>query len=141
MREFSLEHKEKLRIKRLAWWSNPDNRKHMSVVHIGQKVSKSTKIKLSISNRGKKHWNWMGDSPVYINKNYSNTRWKDLRLNILKRDNWTCQNIDCGKNYRNGKKRLHVHHIIPYKKTKDNSESNLITLCISCHKSKYDRKK
>ena len=31
-------------------------------------------------------------------------------------------------------KNLHIHHIIPYRYTKDNSLSNLIPLCSRCHK-------
>lgn len=51
-----------------------------------------------------------------------------FRLNILKRDNYTCK--ECGS-----KERLQVHHI---KSRKDYpelimDENNCITLCITCH--------
>lgn len=31
-------------------------------------------------------------------------------------------------------KKIHIHHIIPFRYTKDNSPSNLIPLCASCHR-------
>lgn len=49
---------------------------------------------------------------------------RELRLRIRKRDKYICQ--VCGKS-----KSKHVHHI-NYDK-KDSRESNLITLCCSCH--------
>lgn len=52
--------------------------------------------------------------------------WKKTRGEALGRDNYTCQN--CGS-----KERLEVHHIKPYRISKDNSLSNLITLCKPCH--------
>jgi 5-methylcytosine-specific restriction endonuclease McrA len=65
--------------------------------------------------------NWTGGK-----KGYRGPGWERVRQQVLKRDNFTCQH--CGA--RND---IHVHHIIPYRKTKDNSLSNLITLCRSCH--------
>ena len=32
------------------------------------------------------------------------------------------------------KNKLHVHHIIPYRNSKNNNLDNLIVLCSSCHK-------
>jgi len=53
--------------------------------------------------------------------------WYSIRLRILERDNHTCRK--CGK--INSKE---VHHLIPYNLTKNNSDTNLITLCKRCHK-------
>ncbi len=33
------------------------------------------------------------------------------------------------------KDRIHIHHIVPFRYTQNNDLSNLIPLCISCHKS------
>lgn len=52
---------------------------------------------------------------------------KQLKSQILERDNYTCQNPDC---IIPGKK-LDIHHI-DYNK-KHNSKYNLITLCCICH--------
>lgn len=48
------------------------------------------------------------------------------RDQILKRDNYRCQN--CGS-----KNDLEVHHIIPISKGGDKSDENLCTLCFDCH--------
>ena len=60
-------------------------------------------------------------------KKFRGENWKEIRLDILKRDNFKCQL--CGEK----NKRLDVHHIIPYSETQDNSLYNLITLCKRCH--------
>jgi len=60
---------------------------------------------------------------------YRGANWKWIRLRVFKRDNWICQL--CGKicNDRD----THAHHIVKYKKTRDNSLKNLVTLHTSCH--------
>lgn len=55
--------------------------------------------------------------------------WKQIRKRVLMRDNYTCQ--ICGK-----KEGLHIHHMVPYREKEDNSDKNLITLCINCHMKK-----
>ena len=60
-------------------------------------------------------------------------RWQKKRLEILNRDNFTCQ--ICGHNDRT----LHVHHI-HYKKGKkpcEYDEESLITLCDDCHEEEH----
>ncbi len=56
-------------------------------------------------------------------------RWQKIRLKILERDNWTCQN--CGDK----ESTLNVHH--RYYKPKlepwEYPEESLITLCEECH--------
>ena len=56
-------------------------------------------------------------------------RWKNKRLKILKRDNYTCRH--CGS-----KDNLQVHHLI-YKTGGvppwDYRNSDLLTLCVNCH--------
>lgn len=63
-----------------------------------------------------------------------NYRFYNTRAYVLYRDNYTCQ-------YCKGKskdKRLHVHHIIFKSNNGSNEESNLITLCKTCHDSLHD---
>ncbi len=49
---------------------------------------------------------------------------------IRERDNFKC--VNCGKLETD---RAHdIHHKTPYRLTQDNSETNLITLCVSCHR-------
>jgi hypothetical protein len=61
-------------------------------------------------------------------------RWQKKRLEILGRDNFTCQECGCDD------KTLHVHHL-SYAKGKepwDADDSNLRTLCENCHERKHD---
>lgn len=51
---------------------------------------------------------------------------RQLRLEVLKRDGWRCQN--CGHLTN-----LQVHHIHPRSLLGADVERNLITLCASCH--------
>jgi 5-methylcytosine-specific restriction endonuclease McrA len=53
-----------------------------------------------------------------------------LRLQVLERDAWRCQN--CG-----ARQHLEVHHKEFRSRTGDDSEENLITLCSSCHESTH----
>lgn len=83
---------------------------------------------------GENNWNWKGGKKKWKLKIYDfyyKTRWQELRIKIYKRDNWTCQicGIHCNKINK-----IQCHHIIPYRISQDNSEGNLITLCLSCHR-------
>jgi hypothetical protein len=55
------------------------------------------------------------------------TYWQELRLQVLERDNYTCQ--ICFKQLD----KLDVHHIIPRHKNGLDSINNLISVCKSCH--------
>ena len=67
---------------------------------------------------------------------YHSKEWEAIRLEVLRRDNYTCQKcqVKClGK--RLNKPAPHVDHIIPRKedKTKALDPDNLRVLCPSCH--------
>jgi 5-methylcytosine-specific restriction endonuclease McrA len=66
-------------------------------------------------------------------KNYLS--WAHTRKLVFIRDNYSCQ--ICKMSFSECKIEfgcsLHVHHIIPYSILKDNSISNLISLCPMCH--------
>ena len=53
--------------------------------------------------------------------------WDDIRAQVYRRDGYRC--VMCGK-----KGRLHAHHIVPVRISKNNSLSNLVSVCESCHK-------
>jgi 5-methylcytosine-specific restriction endonuclease McrA len=53
--------------------------------------------------------------------------WARLRLEILKRDRWRCQN--CGSMTN-----LDVHHLRRRSNLGNDAEDNLITLCRICHR-------
>lgn len=74
-------------------------------------------------------------NPAYINgssynkRSYRGDDWEDVRKEIYKRDGWLCQ--VCFKHCAG--QEIQCHHIVPYKISKDNTPSNLITLCNRCH--------
>ena len=80
---------------------------------------------------GEKHYNWQNGisfEPYGIEFN------KELKQQILERDNWQCQDPNCN----HLSQRLDVHHI-DYNK-KNNNPENLIVLCKSCHtKTNFNR--
>ena len=56
--------------------------------------------------------------------------YEQLRLEVLKRDNWQCQN--CGH-----RENLEVHHKRMRSQGGDDLDINLITLCHSCHANEH----
>ena len=69
-------------------------------------------------------YNWQNGKSFEIYPQEFN---KDLKKQILKRDNYTCQNPNCEELHD----KLHIHHI-DYNK-KNNNPENLIVLGDSCH--------
>lgn len=98
--------------------------------HIGKSCSTETKKKLSIAFRGDKNPAWRGGKIKYRGWDFIVTR-----KQILERDNNRCQ--ICFVYAKD------VHHLIPYRITKDNSFFNLLTLCNKHHKymdNEFDKK-
>ena len=54
------------------------------------------------------------------------SEWREIRQEVLRRDNHQCQ--VCGKEYSG-----QVHHILPRSQGGTNELSNLITFCGKCH--------
>ena len=71
--------------------------------------------------KGSNNPRWIGGTIQYRGED-----WNKISKQCLYRDNYICRK--CGR-----KDHLGVHHIIPYRKTKDNYLNNLITLCPRCH--------
>jgi 5-methylcytosine-specific restriction endonuclease McrA len=65
-------------------------------------------------------------------RDYDDPVYKKVRSQTLERDNYCCQMPNC-----KSRKRLNVHHIIPWSKAAylRFDLNNLITLCYYCHKS------
>ncbi len=81
--------------------------------------------------KGHKPWNYIdGRSNLRSPDRYGDD-WSKIRRLVYERDNYTCQR--CGKLMKNSKEAFHIHHIVPFLDSFDNSLSNLITLCKSCH--------
>lgn len=73
---------------------------------------------------------------------YYGPNWKQQCRSTRKRDGYCCQG--CGKNQKDNRRSLDVHHIIPFRTfsyipdqndayLQANALSNLVTLCPSCH--------
>lgn len=73
------------------------------------------------------------DLNSYHSKNQRKQMTKKLRLKIMERDNYTCQN--CGK-YMPDRVGLQIDHIVPVAKGGKTVESNLQVLCSRCNGSK-----
>lgn len=80
-----------------------------------------------LSNPKVRHWGYQ-QGPNY---GFENTK-----AMVLNRDNYTCQ---CCKGKRKDS-RLEVHHIVYRSEGGSDEESNLITLCHTCHKALHDGK-
>lgn len=100
-------------------------------------VRKQYRHDLGIS---KRYYNGIRKVKIYSSRgNKYDENWPNLRKIIYKRDNWICQK--CGvKCHCNGTKdKIQCHHI-DYN-INNNNQSNLITLCASCHmKTNFNKK-
>jgi len=99
--------------------------------------SEETKNKMSVIKKeqyknGLQIWNYIDGRSKLVSPGRYGDDWKNIRMQIYKRDNFTCQ--ECGITMSELKIPFHVHHIIPFLTSFDNSLNNLITLCPSCHR-------
>lgn len=62
--------------------------------------------------------------------------WQMVRKRILARDGHECQFCGMGMDEHRAKygRELAVHHIVPKHPAGDDADDNLLTVCISCHK-------
>jgi hypothetical protein len=77
--------------------------------------------------KGENNPKWQGGRSAEYKRNKTDKAWKERRRHVYERDNFTCQT--CGKKDGN----LHGHLIIPWRISFDDSLTNLISLCPSCH--------
>lgn len=92
-------------------------------------------------------------NPAYIDgrsisKFYdAGAKWHDIRLEVYRRDNFTCQHcgVKCVSKRRatpeTTRRIIQCHHIDPYKRSGNNAIDNLITLCLRCHRREHTRMK
>ena len=81
------------------------------------------------------------NNPLFLHGGNSEKRgpyWQKIKRAIRKRDSYTCQHCGIHESNLTSDLFLHVHHIVPYRKFESheeaNKETNLITLCPSCHR-------
>ena len=73
-----------------------------------------------------------------IDSNYPSD-WSSRSNQVYRRDNHTCQN--CGEGGDHSNIELHAHHVVPISKGGSHKESNLKTLCKTCHNAIHHREK
>ena len=128
----SNETKERMSKKHLGRKYKPmseEGKKNISIATKGKKLSEETKRKMSISRTGPKSPSWKGG----ISKDshsIKEPKYKEWRLAVFSRDNYTCQ--ECGKT----KCYLEAHHIKSWAKYPElrYELNNGKTLCEDCHK-------
>jgi len=115
-RSFSKEHKRKIGL------ANSTALKGVVPWNKGKKCPQSS---------GKKHWNWKGGITPKNKKIRISLEYKAWRLDVYKRDFYTCQFPGCGYKGRD----IEAHHIKPFKKHPELifNKDNGITLCKECH--------
>jgi hypothetical protein len=151
--KLSEETKRKIAESKKLQWLDSEKRKNMTNCQIGHKnynkelkgcfeKDKPLSEKTRQINRIKGKDRYLnGNHPfIEINQIYYEIRdkdkyyglgkamWKKKSRGIFLRDKKKCQK--CG--YEMVRK-YQCHHIIPYKISKNNSDDNLITLCVKCH--------
>ena len=87
--------------------------------------------KISLSNKGRKPWNWSGNPVDEIRKARNSAECNEWRLKVFQRDNFTCKMPGCDKS----EKYLEAHHIKRFAQFKELrfEINNGITLCKKCH--------
>ncbi len=97
------------------------------------KVIKESKTKfcdekcMGLNNKGRRPGNYIDGRSKFLSPGRYGDDWDKIRYVVYLRDYFTCQ--DCGVIGKS----LDIHHKIPFLESKDNSLSNLISLCRKCH--------
>lgn len=104
-----------------------ERKKEFSMWQKGKKQSIET-INKRVK-RGKEHRWWKGGITSLTRKRTNNFLWKRIANKIRLRDSNTCKK--CG--FIGDNKKLPVHHIIPFRISKDDNPNNLMTVCSLCH--------
>jgi transcription elongation factor Elf1 len=84
------------------------------------------RMKMHLAQKGEKSWNWKGGKTEESFLRFKDFRWRKVAQEVRLRDNFTCQG--CGTSPA-----VDVHHIVPWRVSKDDSMTNLVLLCRSCH--------
>lgn len=129
------QHKTKTSFKKghggVAWLGRKPTAEHIAKIKDAKKKNPyrhSDEIKNILADlaRGAKNPHWRGGVTEENRVRFNDLNWRKKAQEARIRDNFTCQN--CGK-----KPSISVHHIVPWRISKDDRLTNLITLCPSCH--------
>lgn len=129
----------------LKYWKSLKDRRHPEehkkrISKIMKKMFKEGKLKITgaakkYSENPKSHHRYIDGRSYNRSPSRYGDDWEAVRMLVYARDNFVCK--DCGMNMHESSSKfgcpLHVHHKIPFLQSFDNSLTNLITLCKSCH--------
>jgi 5-methylcytosine-specific restriction endonuclease McrA len=102
------------------------------IFNISRERARQILLKSNLKATKYKAWN-LGRGPLSYNQRISEYGLpKKIRMEILQRDNWTCQY--CGANGHGVK--LTIDHRVPTWRYNDHTPKNLIVACRSCNSSK-----
>lgn len=120
---------------------------------VGEKNNHYTRYKTKCKNCGKEVWQIPSNAQAYKNKFCSVKCRSEYLVNYIGGDkncNWLGGHTQYRGDFEHQKllyfngdkkcdicestKRIHIHHIIPYRLTQDNSRENLVPLCAKHHK-------
>lgn len=140
---YGKQHSDETKIKISKANMNPseETKRKMSIAQKGHVVSEETRRKLCISSKdrcvsdetrkkiSRKALERYGNRRKSVER-FSSNRWRSIAKKIRKRDGYQCQICSI---YHSSEEPLSVHHIVPWHHSQCNDESNLISLCVSCH--------
>ena len=123
MRDCNIEQRYGSEAIKTQWENNTERRRQISKVF----------AEYAKTRKGKNHPSWTGGP---IDGRYGRHDWLTYADEIRKRDGGKCTH--CGMTNEEHQEQfsgysLCVHHVVPYKLSKDSSRDNLRTLCIPCH--------
>jgi len=82
--------------------------------------------------RGENVYNYRSEETGHLAKSMSGFSFGAAKAKEIRERDRVCRH--CGKTPEENGRALDVHHVIPYRISQDDSPSNLIALCRSCHK-------
>lgn len=111
----------------------PINYEALKITHqkcIGKKRTPEQKKRISLALTGSKSSFWRGGVTPLHCKIRSSSEYKQWRIKVFERDNYTCQKCNTNGGY------LQAHHIKEFSRYPELrfEISNGITLCLECHK-------
>lgn len=141
LKGFSEETKNKIKINNCKYWLGKkrseesilkrENTRKISGRYRSKSIEQERNKKIGLANKGEKCTFWVdGRSYIRYPRLYGDD-WDMIREIVYKRDEYKCQN--CGISQEESKLPLDIHHIIPFRISKNNNLINLITLCRKCH--------
>ena len=117
------------RLGKKGYKATAEHRLKLSIAKSKENLSRETRLKMSESHKGDKHWNWRGGECIRNKKQYFDINYRLWREEVFRRDKYKCRNCGISGVY------ITAHHIKSWKNYPDMryEVSNGLTLCEKCH--------